>query len=103
MTVLSNGRIHTLDPTNPLVDTLIVRGGRIAFVGRRADVNVPAGEDVLDLHGCAVLPGLVDAHGHLMYLARGRLTLDVAGLASEDVIAERVAAEARGRRRGEWI
>ena len=42
-----------------------------------------------------MLPGLVDAHGHLMYLARLRLALDVAGLASEAACAERVAARAR--------
>src|SRR5262247_3466960 len=103
MTVLSNGRIYTLDPANPLVDTLIVRDGRIAFAGRQADVNVPAGEDALDLSGRTVLPGLVDAHGHLMYLARGRLTLDVARMTSAEAIAAAVAAQARRTRAGEWI
>jgi hypothetical protein len=103
MTVLANGRIHTLDPANPLVDTLVVRDGRIAFAGRRADVNVPAGEQTLDLGGRAVLPGLVDAHGHLMYLARGRLALDVAGTTSEEAIAAMVAAQAGRTRAGEWI
>ena len=77
--LLTNGRIYTLDEANPVVDTLVVRDGRIAFAGRRADVNVAAAEEAIDLGGRAALPGLVDAHGHLMHLARARLSLDAGG------------------------
>jgi len=101
--LLSNGRIYTLDPGDRVVDALVVRAGRVVFAGRRRDVNVPAGEAEIDLGGRAVLPGLVDAHGHLMYLARLRLTLDVAGLASEAACAEHVAARVASARPGEWI
>lgn len=101
--LLSNGRIYTLDPGDRVVDTLVVRAGRIAFAGPRADVNAPAGEPEIDLGGRAVVPGLVDAHGHLMYLARLRLALDVAEVASEAASAERVAARALSTRAGEWI
>ena len=89
--LLTNGRIHLLDPNNTVVDTLVVRDGRIAFAGRRGDVNGPASEPVIDLGGQVVLPGLVDAHGHLMYLARGRLTLDAGGVKSEEAVARMVA------------
>src|SRR5262245_31452578 len=101
--ILSNGRIYTLDARDRIVDTLVVRDGRLAFAGRRGDVNVSAGEPEIDLGGRAVLPGLVDAHGHLMHLARLRLTLDVAGLPSEDACAQQVRARAAGLRPGEWI
>jgi hypothetical protein len=101
--LLTNGRIYTLDARNTIADTLVVRDGRVAFVGRRADVNPAVGEEVIDLQGRAVLPGLVDAHGHLMHLARVRLALDVRGLPSEEAIAQRVAERARAVPRGEWI
>ena len=101
--LLTNGRIYTLDPRGTVVDTLVVREGRIAFAGRRADVNPAAGEESLDLGGRCVLPGLVDAHGHLMHLARARLSLDARGLASEDEVARRVGERAAARPRGEWI
>ena len=101
--ILSNGRIYTLGADDRVVDTLVVRAGRVVFAGRRGDVNIPAGESEIDLGGRAVLPGLVDAHGHLMYLARGRLTLDVAGLPSEAACAERAASRAASARAGEWI
>ena len=101
--LLTNGRIYTLDAAGTIADTLVVRDGRIAFVGRRADVNPGVGEAVHDLGGRAVLPGLVDAHGHLMHLARGRLSFDVRGLASEEEIARRVGERAAVRPPGEWI
>jgi predicted amidohydrolase YtcJ len=81
--LLTNGRIYLMDAWNTVVDTLVVRDGRVAFAGRRADVNVSAAEPIIDLGGRAVVPGLVDAHGHLMHLARGRLTLDAGGARSE--------------------
>ncbi len=101
--LLFNGRIHTLDAVSSVVDALVVRGGRVAFAGRRADVNPAAGEPTLDLGGRTVLPGLVDGHGHLMLLARARLELDLAAARSEEEIAAMVGQAARGLREGEWI
>lgn len=101
--LLTNGRIYLMDRAHTVVDTLVVRDGRVAFAGRRADVNVPADEPMLDLEGRAVLPGLVDGHAHLTALARARLALDVTGLGSEERVAERVAAAAAHARPGEWI
>ena len=84
--LLTNARIYPMKdglPAAPAVaDPLLLRDGRIVFCGRRSEVNAPAAEPVLDLDGRAVLPGLVDGHAHLMYLARARLTLDVGGVAS---------------------
>ena len=101
--LVTNGRIHTLDETAAVVDTLVIRDGRIAFAGRRADVNPGVGESVLDLGGRAVLPGLVDAHAHLMGLARSRMEVGVGHLASEEDAAAAVAAAACRRAPGEWI
>src|SRR5438128_8043350 len=92
--LLTNGRIYTLDAAGTIVDTLVVRDGRVAYAGRRADVNPSPGEEVVDLGGRAALPGLVDAHGHLMHLARVRLTLDLRGTDSEEAAARRVAGRA---------
>jgi predicted amidohydrolase YtcJ len=101
--LLTNGRFYTLDAAGSIADTLVVRDGRIAFAGRSADINPAAGERTIDLGGRAALPGLVDAHGHLLHLARARLTLDAAGLRSEDEVAALVAAAASRTPRDAWI
>src|SRR5262245_61220748 len=103
MTVLANGRIYTMDEAGTVADALVVRDGRVVFAGRRADINPAAGEPTIDLGGRTVLPGLTDAHGHLMYLARGRLTLDAAGMRSEEAIAGKVGDAVPRSRPGDWI
>ncbi|MEP7117720.1 MAG: amidohydrolase family protein [Acidobacteriota bacterium] len=44
---------------------LVVVSGRLQRVGRRADVPVPDGAELVDLRGRTVMPGLVDAHFHI--------------------------------------
>jgi imidazolonepropionase-like amidohydrolase len=45
--------------------TVLVIGGRIAAVGPDAEVTVPEGIRTVDAAGRWVLPGFVEAHGHL--------------------------------------
>jgi imidazolonepropionase-like amidohydrolase len=44
---------------------LVVRNGRVVAAGPSADVVVPAGAETVDLTGRTVMPGLVNAHGHV--------------------------------------
>src|SRR5688500_11425199 len=101
--LLRNARLHTMDPRASVVDALVVRDGRVVFAGRGADVNAAAGEERLDLGGRAVVPGLIDAHSHLMSLAKTRLELGVAHRASEDDAASVVAAAAAEASPGDWL
>ncbi|HEY7237489.1 MAG TPA: amidohydrolase family protein [Gemmatimonadaceae bacterium] len=45
---------------------VVVRGNRIAAVGPPARVAVPAGVRRVDLPNATLLPGLIDAHSHLL-------------------------------------
>ena len=45
---------------------VLLRGNRIAAVGPRAAVAVPAGARQIALPGATLLPGLIDAHSHLL-------------------------------------
>jgi predicted amidohydrolase YtcJ len=105
--LLTNARIYAMADGLPAdrssADTLLIRDGRIDFCGRRSEINPPVAEPSLDLGGRAVLPGLVDGHGHLMHLARARLTLDVSGITSEESIATRVGQAAARTPKGQWL
>src|SRR5688572_23021233 len=51
--------------------TIVIRDGRIAEVGRTGSVRVPAEARTMDLPGHTVIPGLVGMHDHLFYTAAG--------------------------------
>jgi putative selenium metabolism protein SsnA len=68
--ILRGGVVATLDPPRVERADLRVEGGRI--VERAPAIEAPPGEDVLEVGGGLVLPGLVNAHTHLYSaLARG--------------------------------
>lgn len=53
--------------TSPVKDaTIVIEGDRIVEVGPRAQVEVPDGADVVDASAMTVLPGLIDAHVHIL-------------------------------------
>lgn len=45
---------------------VLVRGDRIVAVGAPAQVSVPADAEIVELPGMTVLPGLIDAHAHVL-------------------------------------
>ena len=100
---LTNARVYTLDAGNTAADTIVIRDARIAFVGRRADTNIQFGEQTIDLDGRTVLPGFVDSHAHLIGLARGTMSLNLAGSTAAEQVAEQVSEAARAKGAGAWI
>ena len=45
--------------------TLVVRDGKVVALGAAASVTVPTGAERISLAGKTVIPGLVNAHGHV--------------------------------------
>ena len=45
---------------------VLVRGGSIASAGPADSVQAPEGTRTIDLTGCTLLPGLIDAHSHIL-------------------------------------
>jgi enamidase len=54
---------------NPILeaDTVVVVDGRIAAVGREAEVDTDGATTRIDAHGCALAPGLIDSHVHPVF------------------------------------
>ena len=50
----------------PLEDgVLVVTEGRVRSVGPRSEVTLPVGAEVVDVSGKFIMPGLINAHGHV--------------------------------------
>jgi predicted amidohydrolase YtcJ len=61
---LVNGRIHTMDAQNRVVEEVLIENGRFVQVGRKVDRDGRV--DVIDLRGKTVIPGIIDAHNHIV-------------------------------------
>ena len=103
--ILVNGRIHTLDPAVPDGTAIAVSGDRIEKVGTDAQVSALSGPGArrMDLRGRVVIPGLIDAHLHLMGIGKFLSELDLRGTASPAEVAKKVAEAATKAAPGAWI
>jgi len=67
VTALVGGRVITMaDDKGGVIEdgVVVISGNRVAAVGQRGQVTVPAGARVVDVSGKTIIPGLIDAHAH---------------------------------------
>ena len=66
--ILHNGRVTTLDRTNPNATAVAIKDGLFQEVGSDSDVMALAGPNtkIVDLKSKRVLPGLIDNHTHVI-------------------------------------
>ncbi len=103
--VLENGRIVTMDPTNPVVEALAAKGETILALGTNASVlaHVSAATRVIDLHGRLAVPGLIEGHGHFLSFGASLMELDLRHAHGWDEIVDQVGEAAAKARPGDWI
>lgn len=63
MIAITNGKVLTI--TNGTIEsgTVLVEDGKIKAVG--ADIEIPAGAQIIDANGGFITPGLIDCHTHM--------------------------------------
>lgn len=81
---------------------LVGNDGRVAQVLRRGDKR-PRADYLLDGKGRVLMPGLVDAHAHVMAIGFATLTLDLAPARSAAEVAGRIAAYGAAHPDRAWI
>ena len=68
VTVFEGARLITGDGTAPIENSaFVVQGNTFTQVGRRGQLQIPAGAARVDLTGKTVMPAKVDLHGHIGY------------------------------------
>ena len=82
---------------------LVGDDGKVKHVLHGEKFKLPAGTNVVDGGGRVMLPGLIDAHGHVMGLGFGALQLDLTGTTSLADLQGRLKAYAAANPGGGWI
>ena len=103
--VFINGNVYTVNDQRPHAEAVAVKLDRIVFVGSNADAKKYQGAKtrVVDLHGATVLPGLTDAHYHLIGVGQREMTLNLEGITNLQDFLQKVKARVDQAKPGEWV
>jgi predicted amidohydrolase YtcJ len=104
--LVSNVNGYTLDSHGKLqhFQALLVDQGKVVATGTSADlIKRAGGAKVVDGHGRTLLPGLIDAHGHVLELGYARNSVDLSTTKSLDEALAKVKAYAATHPDATWI
>jgi predicted amidohydrolase YtcJ len=103
--LLLNAHVVTMNPKQPSAQAISIKDGRIVWVGSTQEAGRRFANAALtiDLEGATVLPGIIDAHTHLMTLGEGFLKINLKDVPSEQEAVERVRQRVATAKPGEWI
>ncbi|NIO29111.1 MAG: amidohydrolase family protein [Candidatus Latescibacteria bacterium] len=103
--IISGGRIHTMNPKNPIAEAVAIQGDRIVYVGSGEGARKYEDEItiVINLDGKTAYPGFVDAHAHLMSLGKSLAELNFVGTGSSEEIRKMVLEKQQAVPKGSWI
>src|SRR4051795_12160929 len=103
--VLVNGNIHLVDQHDRVAAAIAIKDGRVLAVGSNEDVRGLAGVGTIeeDLGGATVIPGLIDAHNHLLMTGKLLGQIQLYDCRSIAEVCNRVAERARALPPGSWI
>ncbi len=103
--VLINGRVVTVEESQPEAEAIAVTGDRIVAVGSSGDIRQYVGPatKVVDVNGQLVVPGFVEGHGHFTGVGAAQLNLNLMNARSWDEIVAMVAEAVKTAKPGQWI
>jgi predicted amidohydrolase YtcJ len=103
--LLLNAHVVTMYDKQPSAEAIATEGDRIVWVGSTNEAKrlYPKPARTVDLHGRTVLPGIIDAHTHLINLGESLIRLNLKDIPTEKGIIERVKQRVASTAPGEWI
>ena len=103
--LITNAKVLTMDPDKPRAEAMLLKDGRVAAIGSRAEVEAQKTADtrVIDAGGKTVLPGFSENHLHLFSGAAELDHMQLTGVQGFDDLKKAVEAYASGRSKGEKL
>ncbi|MCL4507143.1 MAG: amidohydrolase [Chloroflexi bacterium] len=103
--LITNANVYTVDPAQPRATAIAIANDRIVAVGSDAEIDAVRlpGAARFDMRGAFILPGMIDAHLHLMWTGMAMQRVDVFEAPSVREAVERVRARSAQTPRGQWI
>ncbi len=95
-TVYTDGKIYTVNDSQPWVEAVAIKDGKFFIVGSNADVEAVTGSttEVVDLGSRMAMPGLIDVHNHATGASMGKANLYIQNPNDKDAILAEIKAYA---------
>ena len=107
VTVINNVKGYTLDQNGQLIQFSEIAFEKDKVVALNGSVDTYPAERTIDAKGKVMLPGLIDAHGHILGLGQGLLEIDLRGASSEQAAAKRVVdfiqSKGQSDQENDWV
>lgn len=101
--LLVNGKIYTLKTEGDTVEAVGIKDGRIVFVGSNADAHAFSADEVVDLAGRTVIPGMGDSHMHFYAFCQTLTNVDLGACTSKAEMLALLRDAAEKTPEGQWI
>jgi predicted amidohydrolase YtcJ len=102
--LLVHGNVVTMNPAKPSAEAIAIAGERIIWVGKDSEAQkLFRLAQTVDLQGATVLPGIIDAHTHMLELGKSLLRLNLKDVATPEEAVARVRQKVASAAPGEWI
>ncbi|WP_333474068.1 amidohydrolase [Psychrobacillus psychrodurans] len=105
-TIFINGQIYTMNPKEPVVQSIYTENERIVDMGTNEGIQLQwgrGGAKIIDLEGRAVVPGLIDSHLHISSVGINSQELDLTNVKTTDELLDSIEQWAVNMKPGEWI
>ena len=89
----------------PDAEAVLIENGKIVWTGSSEDAEArrEQADQVIELEGATVLPGLVDSHTHIQGLGAKLRRVDLVGVEDVQEVLSRLRSERSEAAAGEWI
>ncbi|MFT4635866.1 MAG: putative amidohydrolase YtcJ [Arenicella sp.] len=104
VSIVHNAAIYTAEKDLPKIEAFAYQGNKFVAVGSVNELQEKyPGAQNIDLDGATVVPGIIDAHGHLLGLGQSLVNVDLRGTKSKNEIIQVLKSRASSMLPGQWL
>jgi len=103
--ILINGKVITMNPSQPIAQAVAINAGRVVAVGSDTEIKQRIGKTtkIVDLRGKPLVPGFTDSHVHMADFGLSLSRINFRGVTSIKIMQKLLQDKVNKSPKGKWI